>query len=215
MKAHPKQHNTQTTTRTYANKLVNKSVKLTCTLLGLISLYFYSLLEPFYGNGTNSFYDSTDKSQIYKDKYNPSSSSHPRTKPRKRNSFKRQRHWKVSTHPPWDISKMLIKVLILTAISLHNIEDLHRTNLNRKLYNLVHNTKFVNQKGNAYPIKLDNMKKTRRGLHKRYKREHRKRRKLKEQVLYVLNLRFLPQTIKHAVIKLAKNLKALFENIVP
>ena len=58
--------------------------------LGLISLYFYTLLVTFYGNGTNSFNDTTDKSQIHKDKHSPSSSIYPRTKPRKRNSFKRQ-----------------------------------------------------------------------------------------------------------------------------
>ena len=215
MDPHPKLHKTQTTARTYTNKLVNKSVKLTRALLGFISLYFYSLLAPFYGNGTNSFYDTTDKPQIHRDKQNSRSSFQAKTKPRKRNSFRRLRHWKMGTHMPWNMSKMLIKVLILTSISLHNIEDLHKTNLNRKLYNLAHNTKFVNQKGNAFPIKLDNMKKTRRGLNKRYKSEHRKRRKLKEQVLHVLNLRFLPQTIRRKITKLAKYLRTLYETIEP
>jgi len=216
MEVHPKQQQkTKTPPRNNAKKLVHKTIDITLKLVGFIGLYFYSLLEPFYKPGPSDFKETTNnESQKPRDNY-----SNPRIKPRKRNSIKRQRHWTVGKNRSWVLTKMLVKVVILIKIFLHSTEDLYRTDLNRKLYNLVHNTQFVNQRGNAFPIKTDTMIKNHRRSHSLNKREHRKRKKLKEKLLegmlYLLNLRFLHQIIKNAVSKLAKALTFLVKHIDP
>ncbi|MCP3852508.1 MAG: hypothetical protein GY694_20105, partial [Gammaproteobacteria bacterium] len=207
-------------TRKYAKRLVHKSIDTTLKLIGFICLYFYTLLEPLYDPESGKFKNTT-RSKTQKPRkdhsYNPQ--THPRPKPRKRNSLKRKRHWKMGKYPPWKLTNMLVKIFVLTKIFLHSTEDLYWSNLNRKLYNLVHNIKFVNQRGNAYPVKKDNIVKNRRRIHNLSRRDHRKRKKLKKGFLegahYLLNLRFLPQVIKNAVIKLAEALTSLVRNIAP
>ena len=212
MKAHPKPQKTKTPPSHYSSKLVHKSIDATLKLIGFIGLYFYSLLEPLYGAGTSNFKNTTKNSP-----QNPRDSPGPRIKPRKRNNFLRHRHWKVGKYPPWKLTGTLLKIFIIIRIATHSIEDLHRTDLNRKLYNLVHNTKFVNQRGNAFPIKADTMIRNRRKIFSLNKREHRKRKKLKnkflEGVFYLLNLRFLPRIVKNIIVKIAKALTFFVKHI--
>ena len=142
MKVHPKQQQkTKPPPRNNAKKLVHKTIDITLKLISFIGLYFYSLLEPFYEPGPSNFKETTNnKSQKPRDNYSYNPPRNPRIKPRKRNSIKRRRHWMVGNYRPWVLTKMLVKVVILIKIFLHSTEDLYRTDLNRKLYNLVHNT---------------------------------------------------------------------------
>ena len=178
MKVHPKQQKTLKTARLHAKKLVHKSINVALKLIGLIGLYFYSLLVPFYGTGTSIFKKTTnDDSQEPKHHYSSNHPNHPGTEPSKRNGSKRRRRWKAGKPQSWDMTKMLSKMIILTIIALHNIEDLHKTDLNKKLYNLVHNTRFVKQRGNAFPIKPDTMMKNRRRIYSMNRSKYREREK--------------------------------------
>ena len=137
--------------------------------------------------------------------------SRPRSKTRRRTSIKRLRHWKENTHTSWDITKQLTISLLLIAILIYIAENLHnelyKDHIDMRLYNLIHNKNFLNQRGNAYPIKQDTMIKNHRRNCSSQRREHRKRKKIKEQFLeclyYILNLRFLPQAIKKVTIDFA------------
>ena len=64
--------------------------------------------------------------------------SRPTTKSKRRNSIKRLRHWKEDTHVPWEITQKLAKLLLLIATFLHIVENLHKEEINMKLYNLIH-----------------------------------------------------------------------------
>ena len=68
----------------------------------------------------------------------------------------------MDTHGSWEITLTQTKLLLLTATLLHVMEDLHKKEVNMKTYNLIHNKSFLNQKGNAFPIKVDTMIKNHR-----------------------------------------------------
>ena len=85
-----------------------------------------------------------------KNNYKPTLST-PRTKPKRRNSIKRIRHWKEHAFTPWVMSQKLAKLLLLTATFLRITGDLHKKETNMKPYNLIHNKIFLNQKGNNLP----------------------------------------------------------------
>ena len=61
MIAHPKLQKTKTKTLKHrARKSVHKSIDIALKLMGLIGLYFYSILEPFYESGTSHFKNMTN-----------------------------------------------------------------------------------------------------------------------------------------------------------
>ena len=219
MMVHPTQK-TQKTTRLLAKKLIHKSIYIVLELTGLIGLYFYSLLIPFYGIGNSTFKKTTNKNtHLPKDHCGPNSTNHPGIEKREGNNRMQRRPWKAWKPHHWDMTKMLTKVIILTIISLYYIEDLHKTLLNRKPYNLAHNTRFIGQRGNAFPIKPDTMIKNRKRIHNINRCDHRKNEKLKNTALggvfHLLNLRFLPQAIKRTVTKIAEALIFLIKHIDP
>ena len=206
MKAHPRPQKTKTPSH-HARKLVHRSIDIAFKLIGFISLYFYSLLEPFYGSGTSHFKNTTSNTP-----QNPRKHHDPRIKPRKRNNFKRHRHWKVDKYPPWKLTRMLVRILIITKLATYSIENLHlhRTEPNRKLLNLYSILEPFYGSGTGH------FKNLTPSLNRR---EHRKRKKLKKKimkgVLYLMNLRFLPKTIKNVVAKLAEAMTFLVKNIDP
>ena len=59
MIAHPKPQKTKTPSH-HARKLVHKSIDIALKLIGFVGLYFYSILEPFYGSGTSHFKNTTN-----------------------------------------------------------------------------------------------------------------------------------------------------------
>lgn len=124
----------------------------------------------------------------------------------KRNPPGSLRQWKITQQTSWYISKHYIKILSLTAALLCVVENLHKEDLNKKLYSLAHNKRFTNEKGNAFPIKQDTMLKDRKKISGVLKREHRKQRKLKHTarhgLQHVLNLRFLPNSVKTTITNL-------------
>ena len=206
MKIHPTPQKTKTPSH-HARKLVHKSIDIAFKLLGFISFYFYSILEPFYGSGTSHFKNTTtNPSQTPREHHGP------RIKPRKRNNFKRHRHWKTDKYPPWKLTRMLIRILIITKIATYSIEDLHlhRTKPNRKLLNLYSILEPFHGPGTGHFKNL---------IFSPNRREHRKRKKLKNEImevaLYLLNLRFLPKTIKNVAAKLAEATTFFTENIDP
>ena len=210
MIAHPKQQKTKTKTKTLkhqAKKLVHKSIDIALKLISFIGLYFYSILEPFYESGTSHFKNMTNSTP-----QNPREHHSPRIKPRKRNNFKRLRHWKVEKYPPWKLTRMLVRILIITKIATYSTEDLHlhRTVLNKKLLNLYSILEPFHGPGTGHFKNLTS------SLNRR---EHRKRKKLKNKItegmLYLLNLRFLPRTIKNVVAKLAEAMTFFVKNIDP
>ena len=206
MIAHPKLQKTKTL-KHHAKKLVHKSIDIALKLIGFIGLYFYSILEPFYESGTSHFKNMTNSTP-----QNPRENHSPRTKPRKRNNFKRLRHWKVEKYPPWKLTRMLVRILIITKIATYSTEDLHlhRTVLNKKLLNLYSILEPFHGPGTGHFKNLTS------SLNRR---EHRKRKKLKNKItegmLYLLNLRFLPRTIKNVVAKLAEAMTFFVKNIDP
>ena len=174
-------------------KLVLITITTILKLINFISLTTECLSAPF------KKMTRDDPSKNYKPE-----DSRPRTKPKRKNSIKILRHWKEDAHVSWEFTLKQTKLLLLTATLLHAIENLHKEETNMKLYNLIHNKSFLNQKGNAFPIKPDTMIKNYRRNCNIMKREHRKRRKRKERLLeclhHILNLRFLPQAIKKVTI---------------
>ena len=187
MEAHPKQQKTKSTPRHYMKKLA----LITTTMI--LRLIFISL--------TTKRHPAPPFKKMTRDNprinYYKSEDSKSKTKPKRRNSTKIHRHWKVDTHGSWEITLTQTKLLLLTATLLHVMEDLHKKETNMKTYNLIHNKSFLNQKGNAFPIKIDTMIKNHRRNCNITKREHRKRSNLKVRLLerlhHVLNLRFLPK----------------------
>ena len=206
MKAHPKPQKTKTLSH-HARKLVHRPIDIAFKLIGFISLYFYSLLEPFYGVGTSHFKNTTRNTP-----QNPREHHDPRIKPKMRNNFKRLRHWKVDKYPPWKLTRMLVRILIITKLATYSIENLHlhRTEPNRKLLNLYSILEPFYGSGTGH------FKNLTPSLNRR---EHRKRKKLKNKItkgmLYLMNLRFLPKTIKNAVAKLAEAMTFIVKNIDP
>ena len=206
MKAHPRPQKTKSPSH-LARKLVHKSIDFALKLMGFITLYFYSLLEPLYGSGTSNFKNTTSNIP-----QKPRKQHGPRIKPRKRNNFKRHRHWKVDKYPPWKLTRMLLRILIITKIAIHTTENLHlhRTEPNRKLLDLYSILEPFYGPGTGHFKNL---------IHSPNKREHRKRKKLKnnikEGVLYLLNLRFLPKTIKNVIAKLAEAMTFFVKHIDP
>ena len=206
MKAHPAPQKTKTQNH-YSRKLVQKSIDTAFKLIELIGLYFYTILEPFYGSDTSHFNNTTNSTP-----QNPREHHSPRIKPRKRNNFKRHRHWKVDENPPWKLTKILVKILLITKIATYSIENLHlhRTEPNRKLYNLYSILEPFHGPGSGHFKNL---------AFSLNRREHRKRKKLKNKikkgVLYLMNLRFLPKTIKNVIAKLAEAVTFFVKNIDP
>ena len=173
MMLHPTQ-NTLKTTRLLAKKVIHKSINTALEITGLIGLYFYSLLSPSYEIGTSTFMKMTNKdTQVPKEPHDPYPPNHTSTEKRKRNNTPPRRHWKVLKPHHWDMSKILTKVIILTIMSLYYIDNLHKMVINRKLYNLAHNTRFTRQRGNAFPIKPETMIKDRKRIQKMNEREQR------------------------------------------
>ena len=208
MKAHPAPQTTKTKTRScYTRKLVQKSIDTAFKLIELIGLYFYTILEPFYGSDTSHFNNTTNSTP-----QNLREHLSPRIKPRKRNNFKRHRHWKVDENPSWKLTRILVGILFITKIATYSIENLHlhRTEPNRKLHNLYSILEPFHGPGSGHFKNL---------AFSPNRREHRKRKKLKNKikkgVLYLLNLRFLPKTIKNVVAKLAEAVTFFVKNIDP
>ena len=203
MKAHPKQQKAKSTPRYYMKKL---ALTITSVILGLVN--FISLtITPFKkltreNPGKNHYISKDIKSGI---------------KSSRANSTTIHRHWKVDTHGSWEITITQTKLLLLTATLLHVMEDLHTKEINMKTYNLIHNKSFLNQKGNAFPIKVDTMIKNHRRICNITRQKHRKWSKLyarlMECVHHFLNLRFLPQKLKEITINLANMWRFIINHI--
>ena len=207
MEAHPKQQKTKSTPRYYMKKLALITTTMILRLINFISLTIKRPPAPFKKmtreNPRTNYYSSED--------------SKSKTKSKRRNSTKIHRHWKVDTHGSWEITLTQTKLLLLTATLPHIMEDLQKKDTNTKTYNLIHNKSFLNQKGNAFPIKVDTMIKNHRRNCNITKREHRKRSKLKVRLLeylhHALNLRFLPQEIKKITINFANMWRFIINHI--
>ena len=125
----------------------------------------------------------------------------PRTKPRKRNVPNSLRQWKLDKCSSWNLIQKLAKLFLVTAIMLQIVGNLHSEETNRKLYNLTHNKITLNQRGSAFPIKDDTMLTNQNKIRAKIKHENRMRREFKnrlwESLEHILNLRLLPQKVKH------------------
>ena len=136
MEAHPKQQKTKRNPRLYMRNLVLITINIALNLINFISQTTEYLAAPF----KNMTRDDPKKNYTPKD-------NRPRTKPKRRNSIKRFRHWKKDTHVSWEISQKLIKLLLTIATFLYIAENLHKelykAHIDMKLHNLIHNKSLL------------------------------------------------------------------------
>ena len=186
MKALPKIQKTKRTLTYHMKKLALTVLSVILGLMNFTIQTITSFKKPTRENPRKNSYTTNELRQEIKSN--------------RKDHTKIHRHWKENKHGSWKITTTQTKLLLLIATIIHVMEDLHMEEINMKTYNLIHNKNFLNQKGNAFPIKTDTMIKNRRRICNIIRRRHKIRNKLyarlTEWALHFLNLRFLPHKLK-------------------
>ena len=150
MKALPKIQKTKRTLTYHMKKLALTVLSVILGLMNFTIQTITSFKKPTRENPRKNSYTTNELRQEIKSN--------------RKDHTKIHRHWKENKHGSWKITTTQTKLLLLIATIIHVMEDLHMEEINMKTYNLIHNKNFLNQKGNAFPIKTDTMIKNQRRI---------------------------------------------------